>query len=48
MVRAVAEEVLIEGEMCVLSKAAMGMPAIDGDESTMVAFEFFFSSLWWK
>ncbi len=40
MVHAVAEEVLVQGEICVLSKAVMGMPAADGDESTMAAFEF--------
>ena len=35
-----AEEVLVEGEMCVLLKAATGMLAANGDESTMAAFDF--------
>ena len=35
-----AEEVFVEGEMCILLKAATGMPAADGDKSTMAAFDF--------
>ena len=32
-----AEEKFSAGEICVLSKAAMGMLAVDGDESAMAA-----------
>jgi len=32
-----AEEEFVASEMCASSKAAMGMPAADGDESSMVA-----------
>jgi hypothetical protein len=35
--RAVAEGEFVAGEMCVLLKAAMGMPAANGDESAVVA-----------
>jgi len=36
----VAEEEFSAGEICVSSKAAMGMLAADGDESAMVVFVF--------
>ena len=34
------EEAFAVGEMCVSLKAAMGMPAANGDESAFVAFVF--------
>jgi hypothetical protein len=34
----VAEEEFSAGEICVSSKAAIGMPAADGDESTRAAY----------
>ena len=40
-----AEEVLVEGEMCVLLKAATGMLAADGDELAMIEFVFVWECL---
>ena len=44
--RAVAEEEFLTGEICVSSKASMGMLAADGDESAMSAL-FLCESGWW-
>ena len=40
MGRSVAKEVFVAGEICVLLKAATGMPATDGDKLTKAAFDF--------
>jgi hypothetical protein len=44
--RAVAEEEFLTGEICVSSKASIGMLAADGDESAMSAL-FLCESAWW-